>query len=209
MRIPKVFHRVWLGGQPMPECFARWGDSWLVHHPDWEMRTWTEKNLPWLYNGDLLPKCNCLAMQSDLIRYEILREQGGVYVDTDLECVEEISDLIEDLSFFAGVKSPGRISNALLGATPKHPILMDLVLCFREYFRTNDTSAMGPPYLGWVLRNYPEEKLFPPNVFQAFTMKEYSEFPEKPMKVTQVPEGSYVVNHHAGQWFAPSKAPLS
>ena len=33
MIIPKVFHRVWLGGKPMPDHFVKWGEGWLAKHP--------------------------------------------------------------------------------------------------------------------------------------------------------------------------------
>ena len=41
-RIPRQFHRIWLGG-PMPDEFARFGQTWLEQHPGWTMRQWGDK----------------------------------------------------------------------------------------------------------------------------------------------------------------------
>jgi hypothetical protein len=208
MLIPKVFHRIWLGGKPMPAEFEAWGESWLDLHPGWTMKLWTEKNLPPLKNDFLLARCNCLAQQSDLIRYEILEQEGGIYVDTDLECRRNIESLIEDLDFFAAWKNPQRISNALIGGVAGHPVFKDLTSRFKENFSTDDTSSMGPPYFARILSDHPDVKLFGERTFQAIPMEVYQQIPIKPMIVTDIPEESYVVNHHSGQWFAPSKASI-
>jgi mannosyltransferase OCH1-like enzyme len=38
--IPRIFHRIRLGGTPMPTEFQSFGDSWAELHPDWEMWDW-------------------------------------------------------------------------------------------------------------------------------------------------------------------------
>jgi hypothetical protein len=192
----------------MPAEFVAWGKTWTDLHPGWEMKTWTEANLPPLKNGSLLPKCNCLAQQSDLVRYEVLEREGGIYVDTDLECKKNIEALIEDLDFFAAYKNPSRISNALIGGVPGHPIFVDLVGRFQENFVSLYGSSMGPPYFATILQKHPQAKLFGDRVFQAISMEEYQKLPTKPIVLKDCPPGSYVINHHSGQWFAPSYAPL-
>ena len=32
-RIPRIIHQVWLGGEPLPQQFAAWRDSWVSLHP--------------------------------------------------------------------------------------------------------------------------------------------------------------------------------
>jgi mannosyltransferase OCH1-like enzyme len=44
--IPRILHQIWVGGAPFPEDFQRYQRSWQKHHPDWELRFWTEDNLP-------------------------------------------------------------------------------------------------------------------------------------------------------------------
>jgi len=42
MGAPRVFHRIWIGPDPLPDSFAAFGESWVRHHPHWEHRLWTE-----------------------------------------------------------------------------------------------------------------------------------------------------------------------
>jgi mannosyltransferase OCH1-like enzyme len=48
---------------------------------------------------------------------------GGVYVDTDLECLRSIEPLIEDADFFTVLRGSGVADNYFFGAVPGHPIL--------------------------------------------------------------------------------------
>ena len=50
--IPKLIHRVWLGGA-MPQKYVEFRTTWQRHHPDWTVIDWDEKNLGWvLGNSD-------------------------------------------------------------------------------------------------------------------------------------------------------------
>jgi inositol phosphorylceramide mannosyltransferase catalytic subunit len=94
--IPRIFHRVWVGGS-MPADLARLGDSWLKHNPGWEMRLWTDDNLPVMRNQEIYDRASELVesrllgrFKSNLIRLEVLEQFGGVYVDCDFEALKPI-----------------------------------------------------------------------------------------------------------------------
>ena len=42
MRIPQVFHQIWVGPDPFPDELAAYRQTWIDHHPHWEHRLWTE-----------------------------------------------------------------------------------------------------------------------------------------------------------------------
>lgn len=201
--IPKVFHRVWLGGKPMPAEFVAWGKSWLAHHPGWVMKLWTEKNLAVFKNRDLLAKCSCLGQQSDIVRYESLLYEGGVYLDTDMECVRNIEPLIQDATFLALRRDP-RIasgethSTAMFGATMWNPITADAVNSLRERFQPDQWTSVGPPHLSAILKRHPGEFLDLPSAVSL----DINDGNRPAPKTT--PDGVYVVNHHSSKWFAPS-----
>ena len=46
MRIPRIFHQIWVGPDPFPAEFARYRQTWLDHHPGWELKFWTEETFP-------------------------------------------------------------------------------------------------------------------------------------------------------------------
>lgn len=159
---PKTIHRIWLGS-PMPEEFRRYGETWTRLNPGWELVDWTEANIPTLENQTLFDDAENLTtgspwqFRSDLARYEILWRHGGLYVDTDFECLRPIGDLIEGRGCFGAWEEQDRwIANGLMGATPEHPFLRHLIdglpvsVAAHRHHRPNRST--GPQYLTAMYR---------------------------------------------------------
>lgn len=208
MTIPRVFHRVWMGGKPMPEPFVRWGEGWLALHPGWTMKLWTEQEIQGFQNLDLLTRCSSLAQQADIVRYEVLLKEGGVYLDTDMECLRNIEPIIQSIDFFGCWQKSGIISNAIFGAVPGHGILTELVQRSRPEFQTDPWNAMGPPFFTSVVLRCGGAKIFPRETFIPYTWAEYNAFPVHPMEGLVPPQGAYAINHRSSIWHADSKRPL-
>jgi len=206
--IPRIFHRVWLGGKPMPLYFQRWGESWQKKHPDWTMKLWTEPEVARLTNADLLPKCTNLAMQSDIARYEILYREGGVYIDTDMECVRNIDLLINGLDFFVCWQRSEYFSNAIFGASKGHKILQSITWDCRTAFKPQPWNAMGPEFFTPRVRGKAGVKVFDREVFIPYTREQYKAFPKHPMPGLVPPATSYAINHRSSIWFKDSTAPI-
>lgn len=68
-------------------------------------------------------------MKSDILRYEILYRFGGVYVDTDYECVGSLDALILNCNLFAGFSHTEvlEINNGILGCVPKDALMSLLI----------------------------------------------------------------------------------
>lgn len=195
--VPKVFHRIWLGG-PEPEQFQAWGRTWLQHHPGWELKTWTEETLPPSRYPRLLRRCCSLAQRANIIRYELLMAFGGVYVDADLECTKNIESLIGGAQAFAALQEddPGDIyavNNALMGAVPGHPLLRELV-ADAPLAQPQIPYSLGAPFLTEHVRRYPGVRLFPRPLFFPFRWDELHRrgeaFPE-----------AYAIHHWSSKWF--------
>ena len=43
-RIPKVIHYCWSGGNPIPDKYKKWMESWHKYCPDYEIVEWNESN---------------------------------------------------------------------------------------------------------------------------------------------------------------------
>lgn len=160
-RIPRLIHLIWLGSEPTQEV-RMVIESWKKHHPNWEVRIWRDadiKNFIWTtaHSKDFYLNSRNWSEKSDILRFEILYQFGGIYADTDMICLKSLEDLVQSgISFFAGfesnrVKRMGRplIGSALIGAAKSHPILyrcMDFSLTteqapnMRQYMR----SGPGP-----------------------------------------------------------------
>ena len=157
--IPRVFHRVWLGGQPMPDLFVAWGQSWLDLNPGWTMVTWTEKILPPSAHPRSVARACHLSQRSNVYRYEVLARQGGVYLDCDFQALRPLGDLFDGMAAFAACKTPGRPSAAIFGCEPGHPFAMELVRRIPERDPTM-SMTLGDGFLKDVLTTHPEVKMF-------------------------------------------------
>jgi FkbM family methyltransferase len=118
--IPKVLHRVWLGG-PLPDEYEQFGRGWQRHHPAWELKLWTEDTLPPLRNQELFDAATTGAGKADIARYELLARFGGVYVDCDFECLRPIDELLEDVEGFAAFEDDEWVAIGIMGCTRGHP----------------------------------------------------------------------------------------
>lgn len=123
--IPKKIHQIWLGGN-IPEKYKEWGETWKTLHPDYEYKLWTEEdvdslNLPNRRSYELIANP---GPKSDILRFHILNQFGGIYADTDFECLRSFDSLLY-LDFFTGVGYPAKIElyPGLIGCTPHHPIM--------------------------------------------------------------------------------------
>lgn len=126
--IPHVIHQIWLGGPP-PDWFQGYADSWRRHHPDWEYKLWTEETRFDFENRDLFERAPSYAMKADILRYEILANEGGLYVDADFECHRPLDALIEQCDPLFLVSEFGTVCNSLLGGEVGSPFFR---ACSRE-----------------------------------------------------------------------------
>ncbi len=192
---------MWPGEDPLPAELESYGESWARHHPGWEMKLWRPSDLPPLCNQALFDDATSYAMRSDIARYELLLRYGGIYVDTDFECLRPFEDLLGDVEAFIGTEDGHYLTNALMGAVPGHPVIEAIVDAIPASIATNPqgppNELTGPHLVTAVLEDHPElrERLrvFEPDVFYPYLWNEQyrrgETFPE-----------SYAVHHWAGGW---------
>lgn len=195
MMIPRVIHRIWLGPDPLPEEHERYGETWRKHHPGWEMRLWTDSNLPDLRYRDLFDRARNHAERADVLRQELLLRFGGVYVDTDVECRRCIEPLIEGTEAFAAWSHRGRVGNAVLGAVPEHPAIRRILAEMHDSVgRGSVVEATGPKLVTKVLADSPDVTLFGSETFYPYS-------PREPRPEDDAAFGdAYAVHHWAAAW---------
>ena len=118
--IPKVIHYCWFGGNPLPDIAKKCIVSWKKFFPDYEIKEWNETNFD-------LNCCSYVkeayeakkwAFVSDYARFWILYTYGGIYFDTDVEVIKDMSDIIAKGAFM-GCENPGKCVPGLgLGVNP-------------------------------------------------------------------------------------------
>ncbi len=86
LEIPRVLHMVWLGPR-VPDKYLRFFWDFQGHNPEWEVKLWTDDNvLPVIENmrnRNLFFAETNVAARVDLLRYELIYQHGGVYLDAD------------------------------------------------------------------------------------------------------------------------------
>jgi mannosyltransferase OCH1-like enzyme len=189
VEIPKTFHRIWLGQEPFPEEYVVWGETWQLHHPDWELVLWTDESLGELERKEVSDPGRVGAERADILRYELLWRHGGVYIDTDLECRRPIDRLVRGLDFFAVWHNPlrHRVNNAVIGSVAGHPIVERAMREARpmppgEYSKT----GTGPVFFDRVVREFSGATLFESCSFYPRTSEERRR--------------AYAVHHEARSW---------
>ncbi|WP_433610095.1 FkbM family methyltransferase [Dactylosporangium sp. CA-139114] len=123
--LPRVFHRIKLDG-PLSEREREFGESWLRHHPGWELKLWTGAGLPPLTNQALFDAAPP-GQREDILRYELLLAHGGVFLGTDLECLRNIEPLLGGVDVFCAREDGFRLADGVLGAAPGHPLIAAVV----------------------------------------------------------------------------------
>src|SRR6266436_7942477 len=93
LKIPKIIHQIWLGSE-LPEEFIALQQSWIEYHlgRDWLYKLWTDEDVAnmELYNKAFYDATDNYGIKSDILRWEILYNFGGVYIDMDFECLRAL-----------------------------------------------------------------------------------------------------------------------
>lgn len=114
MSIPKVIHYCWFGRGDMPKLAEKCIKSWKKFCPDYEIVCWTEDNFDINENRYAREAYDAKkwAFVSDYVRLKVLYENGGIYLDTDVELIKPLDKLIEDGGFM-GFDDNGIVSTGL------------------------------------------------------------------------------------------------
>lgn len=145
MGIPKIIHQIWLGPEKRPDIWMNsWKINYLQKYPEWKYQLWTETEIAKLemINRNIYEKESYYIGKSDIARYEILSQFGGVFIDADSLWISEnnisldvILEKTEQSGMFAAEepKNKWSIANGVIGFEPQHPILTNII----QYIKNN------------------------------------------------------------------------
>lgn len=134
--ISKIIHYCWFGKSKKPELVKKCIESWKRYCPDYQIIEWNEKN----YNIDSAPifvqqalKKKLWAFASDYIRYQVVYQYGGIYLDTDVELLKSPDSFLNDVAFFGFEKGRLRVASGLgFGAEKGLGFLMELMKLYES-----------------------------------------------------------------------------
>ena len=131
MNIPKIFYQAWEGS--LPYIIHQKNISHLPKDIEYklfslnDMREYLYKNWGKEYL-DLFNNYDRIAHKTDLWRYCILYDTGGMYMDADCVLLNDISFMFEhDLLFVTNNRGIKNIFNGFLMTPPKNPIFKEII----------------------------------------------------------------------------------
>jgi len=184
-KIPKIIHQIWIGGKEYPERYREYGETWIKHHPGWKYKLWTDKDaldFP-MINREIFDRVENIGAKADIFRLEILYKYGGVYVDTDFECVSAIDNICRISNFFTGLAYSRNVEfyNGLIGVCRSNEYVRSYIDKIHKNFinnnfvlKTNDVMINTGPYcftntlLDSIKKNNNNGIIFPVTFFYSF-----------------------------------------
>ena len=114
--IPKIIHYCWFGEKKLPNDVKKCIKSWKKMCPDYEIIQWNEKNfdINCCEFVEQAYKTKAWAFVSDYARLKIIYDNGGIYLDTDVELKRNLDSLLEEECYF-GVQQEGKYIATGLG----------------------------------------------------------------------------------------------
>ena len=207
--IPKMIHYIWLGGKPLPKVAKKCIKSWKKYCPDYEIKRWDETNLDldkYQYVRDAYD-ARKYAFATDVLRCEILHNNGGVYLDIDVELIKPIDDLMHYNSF-GGKEVGGSIASGLIWASNKNDkYLFEILNVYRDQkFDINNLMqiTVGNIFIS-VLSKYginEKDETQEINGLKIFNSEYFSPFCNitNKLKITQ---NTYSIHWYSSSWYTP------
>jgi len=100
--IEKKIYYVWIGNAKKPDIFYKCLESWKKNLPDFEIIEINEKNFDMekhLAKNSFFRECyerRLWAYVSDYMRVHFMYENSGIYVDTDMEIIKNLTPILEE-----------------------------------------------------------------------------------------------------------------
>ncbi|ENM5895783.1 hypothetical protein NTH50_003984 [Vibrio mimicus] len=197
--IPKIIHYCWFGKGDMPEINKRCLDSWS-RLDGYNLILWDESNAPMddTLIKDLYKKKQW-AFISDYVRLYALSQFGGVYLDTDIEIVKDLSPLLK-YNAFLGMESEGKYNNAVMGAEQGHPFVIECMDFMKSKFNNGEilyspevvTTVLEMSSNSHLVKLFPYEFFYPYNPFREGSLSQ--------LMLSDIKEDTYAIHHWSNSW---------
>ena len=215
--IPKIIHFCWFGDKEFPPEVINCMDSWKKKLPDYQVKMWNEDN----FDCTIFKYCEeaysakKYAFVSDVCRLYALYNEGGIYLDTDVEVLKSFDDLLNLPGFICYENSARKdvmsVASAVIGAEKGNLWVKEQLDLYkhRRFFKFAGKMDMTPNPItmvnkmleeGFVFNfNYPRTVyknsmvVFPPEWFSPYFTSEW----------LNVTENTYCIHHYFGSWIEP------
>jgi len=170
--------------------------------PDYSIVRWDEEKI---YSDSPYVKAayqqRKFAFVADYMRFRALYNEGGIYLDTDVEAVKPFDELLGE-SFFLGRESPTSVGAGVVGTTKGHPFLKLVMDKLDAEARSGRISFQPLPALVCGLLDceeiaditiLPVECFYPYNPYSSEIIR------RKPL-LSNMSDKTFCVHHWEGSW---------
>ena len=134
-RIPRTLHYFWDKDKPLSYIQQVCFDSWKEFAPDFKLKRWDEHAFD--MNSTAYTRYHferkSWALLSDYVRFHALVTEGGIYLDTDMQLVKPLDELLFDEAFIGFVKPPEHphhvpdVEVCCMGSKKSHPVMKKML----------------------------------------------------------------------------------
>lgn len=206
--IPKKIHYCWFGRKPIPQKNLEWMASWKKYCPDYEVIRWDEDNYDVTKNAYMHEayKAGKWGFVSDYARLDIIYHYGGIYLDTDVELIRSLDDLLYQKAF-AGIDRSRDISLGLgFGAQEGCQIIKELMDMYETVSLLNKDGTYNLTVAPALQRTFFQKKGYINNG-EYQLLKDMTVYPEKVLSPKCNWTGrilltvhSFSIHHYDGSW---------
>lgn len=211
--IPQIIHYCWFGNKSIPDEYLNYIETWRKFCPDFEIKKWDESNF------DVHSNMYCKeaydagkwAFVSDYARLKIIYEYGGVYLDTDVEMIKDIRQLLKDGNGFIGFQNDIEVATGLGFAAEKRNKCVKSMLDVyegRHFLLENGKFDLLPcpaaNTYGMIKCGLNISEVRDSNVIMIENIKVYTEKYFNPYDVEKgkmnVTDCTYTIHHYGASW---------
>lgn len=206
--IPPVIHYCWFGRKPLPLEARKCIRSWKRVCPDYEIRCWNESNFDVSMHSFMKSayESKAWAFVSDYARLKIIYDNGGIYLDTDVELIKSV-DTLRTYQCYLGIQQHENLCATGLGfGAVKSNVVIKLML--EQYdglvYADRIKKEIACPYLnnrvldklGYCFSEKPTEidgtLILPSRYLDPIA-------PGKDTRILQC-EDTYSIHHYSASW---------
>lgn len=143
--IPKIVHYCWFGGNPMDTRLESYVNTWKELLPDYKFILWNEDNIDFEESCFLQEAYSKkkYAFVSDYVRLKVLYEYGGIYLDTDVELVKDITSFLSnDLLLGFDNLYENIIASCFIGASKNNSFIEHILNLYKNRHFVNESGIM-------------------------------------------------------------------
>lgn len=159
----KKIHYCWFGGKKLPANVKKCIKTWKKWLPDYEIKEWNESNFD-INSNQFVKEAyenKKWAFVSDYVRIYALYNEGGIYLDTDVKILKDVSNIV-DKEMFLGLEDSGYVGTAVIGVKEKNNQYVKNILDYYNTLKHFNVDIMynyaNPVIITKILNNYNDEK---------------------------------------------------